>query len=889
MDKVEPPPTLDNPSSKVKTEEEDILTDDDDETVVISLTTGEQATDDKNDIAPLIDVRDNEPPHRSAGPSTSKVQLPRKRAKVNRRRNAAKVKAEATDTNSSKPKPDEGEEEPEEDDETLDMAETYADYVPQKWRDGKPHPDPIVETASLSGVSMPDISHTLSIPKAVINQGLLSAPQLEAIVYACQQHEFFLASGERAGYLIGDGAGVGKGRTVAGIIYENWLNGRKKSLWISVSADLKEDSTRDLKDIGAAKIEVQALSSFKYEKIRPDKFKNGVLFMTYTGLIGKTSKRGKFNTRLTQIIDWLGKEFDGVIVFDECHRAKNLCPTKTKNPTKTGIAVEALQSSLPKARIVYASATGASEPKNMAYMTRLGIWGPGTAFKAFSDFIDSIEKRGIKVMELVAMDMKLRGAYIARQLSFKGVTFKIEDVQLNLEFVDMYNQSVNLWVEAMGKFIDAIDLLELDGRTRRVIWSQFWGSHQRFFKYLCIAGKVSRAIDIAREAVIDGKCVVIGLQSTGEARTADEFETRDEEEPEDFISTAKGVFQNLVEKQFPHIKVNTTPPATRRNSRKKPVNTKYNVKRERFDDSESDSDAGSSYNAMGFFNTSAAVSGNDSDSESSANTDTGSYNVGGRKRKLGSKAPRNTGANSPLPFMPGEASLQQVARDRKELLEKIEALGNVLPKNSLDQLINELGGPSQVAELTGRKMRLVQLENGKIDYQSRIEVGVTTSQINLTEKRRFMDGEKLIAIISEAASNGISLQSDRRAKNTRPRVHITIELPWSADRAIQQFGRTHRSNQANSPEYVFLISAIAGERRFASVVAKRLESLVRILQFKYAHLDYSVFELCTGWFKCQVTMENLSMGKIRKSPLVTEILPLKFNLLRILSSVFHKS
>lgn len=81
------------------------------------------------------------------------------------------------------------------------------------------------------------------------------------------------------------------------------------------------------------------------------------------------------------------------IVFDECHRAKNLCPTKTKNPTKTGIAVEALQSSLPKARIVYASATGASEPKNMAYMTRLGIWGPGTAFKAFSDFIDSIEKR----------------------------------------------------------------------------------------------------------------------------------------------------------------------------------------------------------------------------------------------------------------------------------------------------------------------------------------------------------------------------------------------------------------------------------------------------------------------------------------------------------------
>jgi len=40
-----------------------------------------------------------------------------------------------------------------------------------------------------------------------------------------------LADGTRAGFLIGDGAGVGKGRTVAGIIYENYLRGRKRALW----------------------------------------------------------------------------------------------------------------------------------------------------------------------------------------------------------------------------------------------------------------------------------------------------------------------------------------------------------------------------------------------------------------------------------------------------------------------------------------------------------------------------------------------------------------------------------------------------------------------------------------------------------------------------------
>lgn len=70
----------------------------------------------------------------------------------------------------------------------------------------------------------------------------------------------------------------------------------------------------------------------------------------------------------------------------------------------------------------------------------------------------------------------------------------------------------------MHKFEESAELINADKKQKKTMWGQFWSSHQRFFKYLCIASKVPHVVKTASEVIKMGKCVVIGLQSTGEAR-----------------------------------------------------------------------------------------------------------------------------------------------------------------------------------------------------------------------------------------------------------------------------------------------------------------------------------------------------------------------------------
>ena len=72
------------------------------------------------------------------------------------------------------------------------------------------------------------------------------------------------------------------------------------------------------------------------------------------------------------------------------------------------------------------------------------MWGPGSAFNDFEAFLDSMKKRGVSFLEMLSMEMKAEGYYVARGLSFKEAEFLEMDCKLTTEQRPTYDAAAQV-------------------------------------------------------------------------------------------------------------------------------------------------------------------------------------------------------------------------------------------------------------------------------------------------------------------------------------------------------------------------------------------------------------------------------------------------------------
>ena len=662
---------------------------------------------------------------------------------------------------------------------------TFDWYRPQSIRiaEAITHPTPLMESAALASTRPPVPTYQPILPHYLIRDGIISESQLECVIYAGEAHQRTIEVDEfvdetthkketctyRQGYMLGDGAGAGKGRSCAACILDSYYHGRKKALWISANDRLYNDALRDYLATGGNEDSIVKLGSYKIGT--PITLHEGVIFATYAMLRSSVKRKDQNNneyviTRLEQILEWLGSDFDGVIIFDESQNMQNAMETVetdawfAKKPSLQALAGLSIQKQLPLARVLYASATSGDHLEALAYAPRLGLWGKNTAFADRSDFIKTMTEGGITALEMICRDLKSAGVYCSRQLSADGITHETLIHELPSDQIDQMNSFNRAWRLISNGFEKALvttGAAQNRGKSHLPIAmnaifcsrirSRLESAKQRFYMLALISMRVPTIIEHMKTKLQNDESCILQIHNTQQAALERALEVYDKNPGTDLDTLDLSPRRELIEfvrECFP----------TQQHSQER--------------------------NKRGEYIAIAVV--------------------------------------DPITGLPIQNASATELRDN--LIADLETL--LIPESPIDMFFDAFGA-NAIAEVTGRKRRVIWESNLNGRHRAIQARGV---HANEEEIEAFNNGDKRILIFSDSSGGvGASYHADLTFANKTRRNHYLVQIPWRSIDAVQSMGRSNRTNQASAPHYILTTTNVPSELRFISTIAKRLDQL----------------------------------------------------------------
>ena len=155
-----------------------------------------------------------------------------------------------------------------------------------------------------------------------------------------------------------------------------------------------------------------------------------------------------------------------------------------------------------------------------------------------------------------------------------------------------------------------------------------------------------------------------------------------------------------------------------------------------------------------------------------------------------------------------------------EIREKIENLSADLPISPMDAIKMKIQKAGyNVGEITGRKLEMVQDENGKYIIHNRKD------RDKKSAARDFNNGQLDVLMVNKSGCTGISLHASPKFEDQRQRVMVFAQFQSDINDEVQMRGRIDRTGQKFRGKYEYIMSSIPAEQRLQMMFKAKLKSL----------------------------------------------------------------